>query len=538
MIAYSRSIFMKNNKKIWTIEQYLQDIPYNWRGKFVDTTHNLVNAGFAYKNIIPNVSSAIFRNTGFKSILNDKNWYKLKLCGDWIFYLNTAMGGRIAYDASATNYYRQHDKNTSGAVMKETNYFTEHEYVSLYIAKHFNTKKINFEKLNTRLYDMWTHNINMPKSEFKKFYNLEKILSTKQENLNILVASWGFYTGGGETFPIYLANELKTQGHSITFVSYNKTDHNLGIKNLLDKSIPVLYKQYEPDWDTIITNFDTEICYSGHLTVDVDICTNKKHNKFKHFVTLHGMYEAVPPELVSKHIKKLKSKIDKFIYIADKNLKPFKNNQITIDNKFIKLPNGLPISEPSVINRSSLGIPNDAFVMILVSRAIPEKGWTEAIQATTILRNTTKCNAHLILLGDGEMYNKLKDNCPEYIHLLGFKQNTRDYISMADLFVFPTYFPGESFPLVLIDSIFCNTPVVATNIAEIKNMLTIDDQTLGSVFDLDNNQQISTEKLVECIKKNMHTKQDKQFQKLNSELKKRYDIKNVAKMYQDIFSAK
>ena len=65
MLAFARSVFMQEGQKIWSTEEYLHDLPQlKWDKPFYMSAHDLVQNGFAIHNIIPNVSSAMFRNTG------------------------------------------------------------------------------------------------------------------------------------------------------------------------------------------------------------------------------------------------------------------------------------------------------------------------------------------------------------------------------------------------------------------------------------------------------------------------------------------
>ena len=64
MLSFARSVFVQNGKKIWSQEEYLRDLPIMWNAPFIMTSHTLVNKAFAIKNVVPNVSSAVFRNVG------------------------------------------------------------------------------------------------------------------------------------------------------------------------------------------------------------------------------------------------------------------------------------------------------------------------------------------------------------------------------------------------------------------------------------------------------------------------------------------
>lgn len=537
MLAFCKSLFVKNKKITWDSSSYLNDLPYNWNKSFSDTTQNLIKNGFDYKNIICNVSSALFRNTGFESIINNSDWYQMKICGDWMFYLNIAKGGRIAYEPKTINYYRQHDTNTSVTGRQQETYFKEHYYISKYIMEYFDTTINNFKKLHKRLSDIWYNETKRDKSELDKIYDLQDILSTKRKNKNIIIASYGFYVGGGETFPIYLANELQKIGNNITFICFESYNQNQGIRDLLDKSIPVLYKKHESSWFNIFKDFGSDICYSGYFDLDFDIAKSIKPLKCKHCVTLHGMYECMSDSDLSYALPYLSETVSKWIYIADKNLPPFTKHGIEIDEKFIKLPNGLPLSKITPISRDSLGISTDDFVMTIVSRGIPDKGWAEAIEATKIL-NSQQHNkkVHLIICGNGEMHDKLSiQELPEYIHLVGFQKNTRDYIACADILLLPSKFRGESFPLCIIDSIFCGKPVIGTNVGEVKNMLTVHDKLFGATLDLEADGSLSSQKLADTILPFLSENLSKKYSKIAKILTDKYNIQNVAKLYQGVY---
>jgi len=73
---------------------------------------------------------------------------------------------------------------------------------------------------------------------------------------------------------------------------------------------------------------------------------------------------------------------------------------------------------------------------------------------------------HLIILGDGRTKDKLSSTsnakkCSQKIHFLGFVDNPYVYYKNAEFFVLSSLFEG--FPMVLIESLGCGTPVIAYN---------------------------------------------------------------------------
>ena len=111
-----------------------------------------------------------------------------------------------------------------------------------------------------------------------------------------------------------------------------------------------------------------------------------------------------------------------------------------------------------------------------MSRAIPEKGWREAIEAVTRARELSRRDIHLVLVGDGPVLTALRrEGTPAFVHPVGFQPDTRAYYAMGDMGLLPSRFAGESFPLVLIECLQAGRPMMATALGEIPRMLDAGD---------------------------------------------------------------
>lgn len=540
LLSYCRTTFINSDgtKNVWEIEDYLRDIDSSlWETSFIMSSNKMIAKAFAIKNVVPNGSSCIFKNPVKSKIMNEKKWYGMKICGDWLFYIDIIKGGLIAYTDKTTNYFRIHEKNTSVSSYTQNFYYKEHEIVAKEIKKNYIVENSMFEKEEKVLKNQWL-NVKKPNIElFSENYDLKSILSIKKDRLTILMCGYAFSSGGGETFPIHLANMMSDLGHTVIFLSFDQTDRNTGVRDMLYPHIPV-YNDYMK-LSSIVKEFDVDIIHSHHGWVESVISDIIDVSKIdvKHIVTLHGMYETIPKEHLLPLLKKLYSKVSKFVYIADKNLIPFKKNGYSTSlSKFKKIGNAVSATKIEKVDLSKYGINSNSFVISLISRAIPEKGWREAINIVTKLRKICSEDIHLLLIGDGTELDRLKEKENEYIHFLGFKNNVKDYFYSSDLAILPSKFKGESYPIVLIEALVSGIPVVASNIGEIKAMMTSEENDIsGSVIDLKNwkiNEDIWCNEILKLI-------QDKDYYNSKKEIvqkvAKKFSPQKISAEYEEVF---
>jgi D-inositol-3-phosphate glycosyltransferase len=148
--------------------------------------------------------------------------------------------------------------------------------------------------------------------------------------------------------------------------------------------------------------------------------------------------------------------------------------------------------------RQKLGI-TDEKILLFVGRIDPLKGIDKLIQTMPLLKNSG--NVKLLVVGGDENcrveLEKLKKlsrelNIQGYVDFRGLvKQEQLPYFySAADVCVVPSYY--ESFGLVPLEALACGTPVVATDVGDLKNII----KTGETGYVVENN---SPEKLAESI---------------------------------------
>ena len=111
--------------------------------------------------------------------------------------------------------------------------------------------------------------------------------------------------------------------------------------------------------------------------------------------------------------------------------------------------------------------------IITVGGMHPRKGIVDLLQAFSIVRKTC-LEAHLYLLGEGpcqEEYEALAKslNLVGSTHFLGFRDDPREYLSAADIFVLASH--SDPGPLVIAEARNAGCAIIATNVDGIPEML-------------------------------------------------------------------
>lgn len=89
----------------------------------------------AVSNSIANVSECIFRRDAYRS-QETHRYGKMRLCGDWFFYVLLAERGGVVEVEQPLNYYRQHGSNTSYDAERQGLTFIEGADVLEYLIDH------------------------------------------------------------------------------------------------------------------------------------------------------------------------------------------------------------------------------------------------------------------------------------------------------------------------------------------------------------------------------------------------------------------
>jgi glycosyltransferase involved in cell wall biosynthesis len=547
-VAYSHSVFVDESgrESQFAFENYLAELsPDRWRSSYVATAHDEVAQHLGKKNTIPNVSSAVFRKPDLTPLVQDDRWLSMKICGDWVFYLHLLKGGKIAYSVDTHNYFRFHSSNSSAKTYSKPDYYREHEFVACEVARNYRVPDETLEANRSyieRFYNDNAAELAAAGVRFSDLFDDKRVSATRAERKpNLMMAAFALSTGGGEVFPIRLANYLKTQGYALTFFNFMGDAFNPAMRRMLRSDIPLVERnEWCPEVELILDQFGIEVVHTHHASVDVYFGSHNKVSNAgaRHVVTMHGMYEAMSEEIFDLTLGKIADEVATWVYIAEKNLAPFKSAELNLRGGFRKIPNGMQPPKITRLNRSDYNVPEEAFLVCLASRAIPEKGWRKAIEIVEVAREVSNKDIHLLLLGDGPVYDELNsEQLPDYAHLLGFRENVVDYYAMSDMGLLPTTFEGESFPLSIIECFMAGRPIMVSDVGEVRNMLSAQSGEAAGVLLDTSGGKIDENKAGQMLA--LLAKRDRDYNEKRSlakRLAKRFDIDKVCEEYGDVYT--
>jgi glycosyltransferase involved in cell wall biosynthesis len=145
----------------------------------------------------------------------------------------------------------------------------------------------------------------------------------------------------------------------------------------------------------------------------------------------------------------------------------------------VRIPNAVPVAElreraaqgPS---RASLGIPEHSPVVLQVARFARQKGQLRTLRTVARLRDLLGEDVRALFVGDGDYEAEVKreaerSGAGDWAHFAGARDDVPGLLRLADLVVLPS--SGEGLPMSLIEAIVVGTPIVATDVGDVRWLL-------------------------------------------------------------------
>lgn len=318
--------------------------------------------------------------------------------------------------------------------------------------------------------------------------------------------------GGGERFPVFLAETLIKNDCEPIIVSQNKTLLNFATeKNIRTHSGLWWHRQQWNSWRVVLFPvyvmwqirlycwysklFKQEQPTAVHVQSKDDFIAATyaaKHQGIRVVWTDHADLKHVWRNItvpiknpVGKWVYRAAKKADAITVVSQSELREVSShlpNDSMIKNKLHVVYNGCadvlaayPTTEHTPIT------------YIIANRLVTDKGISEAIEAFKIL-HTKHTNTQLIIAGDGPeketFISRAKDT--NAIIFVGHQTNPYTAIASADIFLQPTY--HEGFSVVLVEASMLQKPIIATAVGG--NVEIITDNITGLLVPAKNTQEL------------------------------------------------
>ena len=513
--------------------------PGIWKATNVRPAKAWFDTAFGVHNVIANVGGCLLRRQPIEpEVWEEAATYRI--LGDWYLYAMLSRGGQLAYEPTAVSYFRQHGANTSTS-FDSAPYYVEHARILRLLRARWGVPEATVRRFAEELDAQFRRSgAGATIGALETVFDEQELLATPREGGHILMVILGFYLGGGEIFPIHLANELVRRGLTVSVLALQSHDWNPGIRARLDRRIPV----YEA----------TAVRVQGPVRFLAEAGVGLIHSHFvggehlflmgqdvpdvPYVASMHGSYEvtAVDPaftQAVARHV-------DLWVYLTDKNLDHLRvlGDADRARIATARIPNGMPPDpKPFARSRADLGIQDGDLAFVLVSRAIREKGWQAAIEALALAQARTDRRLHLLLCGDGPEEDRLRPIFADRpgVIFLGFQERVHGLYRIADVAILPTRFQGESFPLGLVQAMQEGRPVISTDLGEIPSMLAKDGRRAGIVIQPDPDDAGFVASLAEAMLVMTDDKARRCFAIDSAALGEAYGMEKVASAYRDAY---
>lgn len=303
-------------------------------------------------------------------------------------------------------------------------------------------------------------------------------------------------------------NQEISKAEGVELKSIDMTRQITIIKDL--KALIELYKYFKNQKPDIVYTFTPKAGLLGMMASFLSRVPVRIHN-----VVGMPLMEATGKKFILlKFIERLTYFFSTNLFCNSFGLKKFINENLTkkdvkviaqgsingVDTEFFK--NTKTLDEKELI-RDKFKIDKKDFVITFVGRIVKDKGINELIEAFINLSKKYN-NLKLLLVGDYEEHlnpikneNKILIDSLDSIITVGFQNDIRDFLSITDLFVLPSY--REGLPNSLIEAGSFGIPLLATNINGCNEI--IDDGITGILVE-----KKSAKKLEEAIDKLLEDK--------------------------------
>ncbi|AAB99063.1 capsular polysaccharide biosynthsis protein M [Methanocaldococcus jannaschii DSM 2661] len=307
-------------------------------------------------------------------------------------------------------------------------------------------------------------------------------MSNKKKQLTVMGTVWDFWSVLKMFDKLYESKYisfyepwLKGEIDKEKIILFNEKSKNplLWPFKILKRTYKILkiIREFKPD--LVITHHD-----DANVSIIPVILLNKifkisNNTKFILWVRnnpIESYKEGLYSKIIILAYKYFYKYADIIIVQTQENKKIIESHFKSLKNKTKIVPNVYEIDKLQQLSNEPLekqyrNIFKDSFVFINIGRLTEQKGQWFLIRS--FKRVTEKYpNAKLIILGDGELKNKLQElinklNLQNNVYLLGMQKNPFKFLKHSNCFVFSSLWEG--LPNTVIEALSLNLPVISTD---------------------------------------------------------------------------
>ena len=180
---------------------------------------------------------------------------------------------------------------------------------------------------------------------------------------------------------------------------------------------------------------------------------------------------------------------EKIICISDAEKQSALEKKICREDKLQVIFNGVDIEayesgEHGTVKRSSLGIPEDAYVVGMVGRISPQKAPDVFVKMAKLVKDEIP-NAHFVIVGSGNQEAEIRKYAEENkfadsLHITGWVDDPMSYVELFDVACLLSRWEG--FGLALPEYMMAGKPIVASRVDAIPNIIRNAQRTVNIVL--------------------------------------------------------
>lgn len=291
--------------------------------------------------------------------------------------------------------------------------------------------------------------------------------------------------GGAERVALDLATVQQEQGHKVCVLSLSDSKVAPMVSEFASAGIAVHDLQKRPglDWRlpreiaARLRQLNVQVAHTHNTQPLVYAAAACRIAGLAVVHTKHGEGHLVSK--MGQYLRRLGAPfVHSFVAVSDKTAEHARAQwAYPIPSRIRVIPNGIrvdkhrPDKDARRTIRKELGISDTAQVVITVGRCDPNKNQAALIRATESLLSE---NFHLVIAGAGQSLTALeslaaKSSRSESVHVLGRRHDVPALMAASDIFALPSL--SEGLPLVLLEAMACELPIVASAVGGIPDVL-------------------------------------------------------------------